>query len=276
MRLVPATPTAVPLARFGGARARYTAYMPLVRVLTPQSPSEQAVVVAMLEAHDIPTHVHNGHLRSLLPGMTINAYNSASIMVPAEYVDAAAELIADFRRTGPASGPDHGRLVLRNAFEFLLGGWVVPAGAPPTPAVKPARSVAFHETPEATRFGDANLHFAVMMPRSVEGVVVVYNRFREVWELPGGLIDPGETPRNAAVRELREEAGCEAGNVHWLGVTEVSDGGTHFGAVFECDVEVIEFVANEEMSGLAYWLPDRPPPGLGATDEALLARFGVR
>lgn len=36
-------------------------------------------------------------------------------------------------------------------------------------------------------------------------------------ELPGGLIDPGETPEQAAVRELKEETGYEADEVISLG-----------------------------------------------------------
>ncbi len=36
------------------------------------------------------------------------------------------------------------------------------------------------------------------------------------WELPGGLIDEGETPAAAAVRELEEETGYRAGRIEHL------------------------------------------------------------
>jgi 8-oxo-dGTP diphosphatase len=249
--------------------------MALVRVFTPQSASEQAVVVAMLEAHEIPTLVHNGHLASLLPGVVINAYNSSSIMVPEECVEAAADLIADYRAAAPPrTTRDESGLVLRNLFEFLLGGWFVPQRSVAAPSGGLARFVAFHDAPESDRFRDEKLAFAVIVARHPEGILLVFNKFRRVWELPGGLIDPGEGARDTATRELREEAGCDARDVAWLGIIEVKDERTFFGGVFACDVDVVEFVENEEIGGLAYWQPDRPPPGMGATDEALLARFG--
>ena len=37
------------------------------------------------------------------------------------------------------------------------------------------------------------------------------------WELPGGFVDPGETPDEAAERELKEETGYSVKKLHSLG-----------------------------------------------------------
>jgi 8-oxo-dGTP diphosphatase len=138
-----------------------------------------------------------------------------------------------------------------------------------------AQFTRFHEVSEADCSRVAVPAFAVVIARNAGGAVLVFNLYRKVWELPGGLIDAGESPRDAAQRELLEEAGCSARDLHWLGLVEVSDGSTHFGAVFRGDVDAVPVgVSTDEIGGIGYWRDGASPQPLGATDEALLHRFG--
>jgi ADP-ribose pyrophosphatase len=61
----------------------------------------------------------------------------------------------------------------------------------------------------------AQADYVSVLARTAAGDIVLVRQFRPAWEratleLPGGLLDPGETPEVCALRELAEETGCRA------------------------------------------------------------------
>lgn len=64
--------------------------------------------------------------------------------------------------------------------------------------------------------------YIAMLALTPDGRIPLVRQYRPAleafaWELPAGMVDPGETPEQAAIRELMEETGYPARNARALG-----------------------------------------------------------
>lgn len=130
---------------------------------------------------------------------------------------------------------------------------------------------------------DAPMPLALAALWSGARVLMAHNRFRREWELPGGLIEDGESPRRAAVRELREETGRSPGGplrfAGFAGFVLAPDRRAEYGAVFTGEAAEPAgavgaagvFRPNEEVDAVRWWDLAEPLPGAVAGLDAWLA-----
>lgn len=137
--------------------------------------------------------------------------------------------------------------------------------------------LAFHRLPEGHEFDDAPVAYVLVVLRHEGRPLMVYVRHRALWELPGGGIEAGETPRAAAVRELWEETGQRVGEdaLRFAGYAKTVLGADQrmlYGAVFTADSQgPLPFEENDEISAVHWRDGDEPLSGLVQTvDEYLI------
>lgn len=125
----------------------------------------------------------------------------------------------------------------------------------------------------------AHLDPAIPLPASLvvlwwdDRCLLVFNRFRQAWELPGGMLDPGESPRAAALRELDEESRQQPDTLEFAGVARcrvAPDERIQFLAIYRGHTKSPQpFRPNDEMTGMTWWQPSESMPNLLPIDAAL-------
>lgn len=80
-----------------------------------------------------------------------------------------------------------------------------------------------------------------------------YGEFKDGWEFPGGKIEPGETPEEAIVREIKEELDTEVEVIELLDTVEYDYPNFHLSMeCFICKIKSGDLVLKEHEA--AKWL----------------------
>jgi 8-oxo-dGTP diphosphatase len=108
---------------------------------------------------------------------------------------------------------------------------------------------------DAARFQP--LTHALIVVKHADSYLLAWNNFRQEWEIAGGVIDPGDTPRECVSRELFEETGQTTESIRFCGVMKLQlqpDNRIEYGALFAGDLDELKpFTPNHEIGRIILW-----------------------
>ncbi|MXZ11096.1 MAG: NUDIX domain-containing protein [Gemmatimonadetes bacterium] len=115
--------------------------------------------------------------------------------------------------------------------------------------------------PEVGTITNRDLTYVVIVAETKGKWIFCKHKDRDTWEIPGGHIEPGEKPMEAAARELHEETGAETFELKRICTYSVEhEERTSYGLLFHAQVEKLKKMLNSEISEIS--LDDNLPEKL--------------
>jgi 8-oxo-dGTP pyrophosphatase MutT (NUDIX family) len=138
--------------------------------------------------------------------------------------------------------------------------------------------ISFTRGTEEAPPGDAPLSAALVALWHADRVLMVFDRWRQGWELPGGRVEQDESPRQAAARELLEESGQEPeGPLRFIGYAAfvlAPDQRAEYAALFAGHTTTVRaFHVNDEIAAVRWWNLQDALPGRTQPLDVHLARL---
>ena len=92
---------------------------------------------------------------------------------------------------------------------------------------------------------------AFTIVESKKGYMLVFNKYRNKWELAGGFIEQGESSEECAIRECKEESCQIISALKFVGLAKYESMNA---AIYHAFLEKeIPFIENDEIKKLLWW-----------------------
>lgn len=126
-------------------------------------------------------------------------------------------------------------------------------------------------------FSDPKVAVVVLVVQQGEVLLArrVNDPFRGEWTLPGGFVDAGEDPRQAAQRECLEETGLQIHIMHLLDVMSGQEHprGAHILIVYQGELISGDLQAGDDVDGVGFFKFDQLPPLAFESTAQILANM---